>query len=360
MSYGNRVSNFSTSRAAAAVVDSYLDSTTLASRLMAKGKKFAVKGRGEMPTLIKNIKVGGRTQGQWLSGLEQLNSAAEDVTVQMEYNHAAYSMPVVDVLVEAMAREGAGEDVDYPAFNYEDALDTTIQDLSDAFYGYGVGKRPLGLEAIVDDGTNKASIGGLSRTTYSNLNASVTATGGALTLSKMAAMHSGIRDTGRKEDTTVIVTDYDTFDLYESLLTPTVTHEYKKLPITGDHPIASDNNLSMGQGFNTLSFRGIPVIPDKQATDGVMYFLNENYLAWHGRSKVPSEYKDFLKKVSLGKSVKEGQLAKKLSKYHGFFYQEKQMMPTQGGIISRFWVFGQLVSFQPRRQGKLTGISSVA
>lgn len=89
--------------------------------------------------------------------------------------------------------------------------------------------------------------------------------------------------------------------------------------------------------------------------------LNENYLSWHGRTKIPMNFKEFVKPVSLGKGkVIEGQAAMKPSNYHGFFYQAKQMMPNQAAIISRFYVFGQMVSFQPRRQGKLTGITSVA
>ena len=359
MAYGNNITNFSTSRAAAIVVDAILNSTTWASRMLYNAKPFNVKGRGEMPTLKKTVKISRRSQGQWVVGLENLNSSAENVTVQMEFNHTAYTMPVVDIMLESFAREGAGEDVDYPAFDYEDALDESVQDLSDAVYGVGTGKQPLGLEAIVDDGTNKSTIGGLSRTTYSTLNATVTASGGTLSLSKMATLNSTITDTGKNEKTTAIVTTYDIFDLYESLLTPTVRHQYKVLSMSNKHPMASSNKIGMGQGFNVLTYRGIPVVPDKACTAQTLYMLNEYYLKWHGRTRVPKKYKGFLKAVSLGKSVKEGQAVEKPSKYHGFFYQSPQMMPNQGGIISRFWLIGQLVSFNPRRQGKLTGITTV-
>jgi len=362
LTYGNRVNHFSTSRAAAAVVDAYLNSATLASRLMYSAKPFAVSGRGEMPTLIQDVKISGRSQGQWFVGLEQLNSAAEDVTIQMEFNHNAYSMPVVDVMLEAFAREGAGEDVDFAAFNYEDALDQVVQDMSDAIYGIGTGDQILGLEGIVDDGTNKATIGGQSRTTYSGLKSTVTASAGVLSLSKMATMVSGVEDTGAKERLSVIATTTDILDLYESLLTPTVSHEYMVLPVSGKNPVTSGkaDSLAMGQGFRAFTYRGIPVISDKQCTAQTMYFLNENYLNFYGRSNVPSKYKSFLSPVKLGKSVKEGQASNKPSNFHGFFYQEEQMMPNQAGIISRFYVIGQLASFQPRRHGKLTGITSVA
>ena len=75
---------------------------------------------------------------------------------------------------------------------------------------------------------------------------------------------------------------------------------------------------------------------------------------------MPKSFKEFVSPVNLGKGgVVEGQAAVKPSRYHGFFYQAKQIMPNQAGIISRFYLFGQMTSFQPRRQGKLTGITGV-
>lgn len=365
MTYGSNITNFSTSRAAAVVVDAVLNSTTFASRQLYMGKPFAVAGRGEMPTLKKGIKVSRRSQFQWVSGLENLNSSAENVTIQMEFNQALGSMPVVDILAESFAREGAGEDVNFSSFNYEDALDETVQELSTAMYADGSGKMPNGLAQIVDDGTSYDTIGGQSRATYSSLKATKTASSGTMSLSKLATLYSTISDTGKKELPTVAVTTWDIFDLYEQLLTPTVRHQYKVLPVGSMYAQNSDSGvgtggLKMGQGFTAQTYRGVPIIPDKAATSGSLFMLNENYLNWHGRTRVPREYKDFLKPVRLGKAVKEGQAAEKPSKFHGFFYQEKQMMPNQGGIISRFWVVGQLVSFQPRRHGKLTGITSVA
>lgn len=89
--------------------------------------------------------------------------------------------------------------------------------------------------------------------------------------------------------------------------------------------------------------------------------MNENYLNWYGDTKAPDAFKQFLTKVSLGKGgVKEGQsVDMRPSDFHGFFYQEEQMMPNQGGTIGRFWLSGQLVSFQPRRQGRFFGATGV-
>lgn len=356
------VFNFSTARAAATVVDGILNYPALASRLLMNGMEFSGDGRGEQPTIIKDVKIAGRTQFQWFDGLDGLNSSTENVVVQLQFNDAHASMPMVEIMTDSFAREGDGEDVDYPAFEYEDALNETVQGLSAAMFGVGGSSDlPLGLEGTVDNGTNLLTYGGQTRATYPSLNATVTASSGTMTLAKLATLRSTISDVGPKETPTVIVTTDTIADLYEQFLTPTVKREYQVMPINGKYPVAGDLP-NMGQGFGGVNtYSGIPIIRDKQATSGVLYMLNENYLKWFGRTRVPKSFKEFVSPVSLGKKrVVEGQASENISRYHGFFYQEKQMMNNQAGIISRFFVFGQMASFQPRRQGKLTGITSIA
>lgn len=358
---GANVYNFSTARAAATVVDGMLNYPAFMSRMMYKGVEFSGDGKGEMPTIIKPVKISNRSQFQWFDGLDALNSSAENVVVQLQFNDAHATSPMVEIMTDSFAREGAGEDVDYPAFEYEDVLNETVDGLSQAAFGVGGGDQIIGLEAIVDAGTNLATYGGQARATYTSLNSTVTASSGSMTLAKLATLRSAISDVGPKESPTMISTTDTIADLYEQFLTPTVTREYKTMSVGGMFPVATEAP-GMGQGFGGVNtYSGIPIIRDKRNTSGVLYMLNENYLKWHGRTRVPKSFKEFVSPVKLGKTkVVEGQASETPSKYHGFFYQEKQMMPNQAGIISRFYVFGQLVSFQPRRQGKLTGITTVA
>jgi len=359
---GSNVYNFSTARAAATVVDGILNYPMLASRLLYNGKQFSGDGRGEQPTIIKDIKISGRSQFQWFEGLDTLNSSAENVVIQLQFNDAHASMPMVEIMTDSFAREGDGEDVDYPAFEYEDALNETVEGLSLALFDATPGSdQPLSLEEIVDDGTNLATYGGQTRASYDSLDATVTASGGAMTLAKLATLKSTISDSGPKENPTLICTNDTIADLYEQFLTPVVRYNQQSLSISGMYPTASDaSGVDMGfGGVNTYS--GIPIIRDKRSTAGVLYMLNENYIHWAGRTRVPKSFKEFISPVKLGKGkVVEGQASQGPTKYHGFFYQAKDIMPTKAGIISRFYLFGQLWSDQPRRNGKLTGITSIA
>lgn len=359
---GSNVYNFSTAKAAATVLDGVLNYPMAAARFMHRGKQFSGDGRGEQSTIIKTVKIAGRSQFQWFDGLDALNSSAENVVVQLQFTDAHASMPMVEIMTESFAREGSGEDIDYPAFEYEDALNETVEGLSQAIFGVGgTADKPFGLEGAIDDGTNLATWGGQTRATYDSLDSTVTASSGSMTLAKLATLKTAISDTGPKENPTAIYTTDTIADLYQQFLTPTVTHEYSVMPISGMYPVAGKPG-QMGQGFGGVNtYDGVPILRDKGATSGVFYMVNENYVQWHGRTRVPKSFKEFVSPVKMGKgSVVEGQASERPSKYHGFFYQAKQMMPNQAGIISRFYVFGQMTNFQPRRSGKLTGITSVA
>ena len=343
INYGSRVDHFNYEKELSTVVDAILNSTTTASHLLHMAKNF------NRHTLLKTIKVVRRTQFQEVTGLEPLNSSAEDVTIQMQYNRGLASMPTVNILAEAFGRQ-YDQSIDYDAFEYEDVLDETLHGLNDLIFTGGT--NIVGMNAITDDGTDTETLAGVNRSTYPTMAGEVDDFNGTGSLSKMAALYSEISDTGPMESPTNIFTTFDVFDQIESLYLPTVRHEYKTLPVGGRYPTARPAD-GMGNGFTTLDWRGIPIARDKSIASGFGYMVNLNYLSWYGDSQVPPKFRNFLKAVSLGKSkVKEGQAAMKPSDYHGFFYQQEQMMPNQGGTIGRFWVSGQLATFNPRRQGR--------
>ena len=350
ITYGNRVGHFTYDKELATVVDAVLNSTTVASHLLYNAKDF------NRATLLKTIKVTRRSQFQEVSGLEPLNSSAEDVTIQMQYNRGLATMPTVKILSEAFARQYDSA-VDYDSFEYADVLNETLRGLNDLIFSGG--STIVGMDAIADDGTNFATIGGVPRSTYTSQKGTLTSFGGTGSLSKLATMYSAISDTGPNESPTNIFTTFAEFDLIESLYLPTVRHEYKTLPVGGKYPVARTAD-GMGNGFTTMDWRGIPIARDKSIVAGEGYMSNLNYIDWYGDTKVPPAFQGMLKRVSLGKSdIIEGQAAMRPSDYSGFFYQEEQMMPNQGGTIGRFWISGQLVSFQPRRQGKWTAFTGV-
>lgn len=359
-SFGNRVDNFTYQKIAAKVVDNILTSPTLVSRFMGKAKPFVGK------TLDYVVDITRDSQGQWFNGLETLDAAAVNTTINLSYAQTNFEQPVVKIMVESFANSGTQQAIPLDTFKYEKAIAETLQTVGTAFYGSGAVNQMNGLGNTVND---SGTIGGQSRTTYPQLNSYVLASGGTLTLAKIAQVVDNVSASGlAAEEPTIMASDKTRWSLYEQLLAPTVrmmytSSGYNAMTVRGTRVEKSNENLPMGQGFNALTFRGIPWVKDDFAPNGVVFMLNENYLFYTGRTQVPEDWKGFLEKVNLGTlKAYEGTGASALelpSEYNGWFYQKELVMPSQAGMISRFYVIGQLVTTQPRRLGKLTGVTSV-
>ena len=357
--YGNRVDNFNERKLHAKVVDQVLDAPTLYSRVLSKGEQMEGK------TMDYTIDVTQDTQGEFFTGLETLNSSAANTTIVLSYAHTAFTQPKVGVMLESFANTGATATINVDVFKYEKAAAEALQRLGSAIYADGTSNRPNGLGLIVDD---TGTIGGQSRSTYSALNATDTASGGTLTLAKMATLDDNTRAASlASSETNLGVTTKTVFSLYEQLLAPNVRQDYASIgtPSLGirARSVTRGATAANGQGFRALEYRGKPIIDDDFATSGYLFFLNEESFGWVARTVVPDEYKSYVSKVDLGTSrAYEGVGADSFdlpSEYNGWFYQKPMVLPNQAGTIGRFYVIGQFVTWEPRRNGRLTGITGV-
>jgi len=356
---GARVNDFNLPKLYAKVVDNVLNSPTYFSRLMGKGRPFM--GKTEDIT----VDIAADTQGQWFVGLETLNTSAVNTTIPLSYSHNAFTQPQVSIMLESFANTGSTAIINLDAYKYEKAGAQALQALGTSIYSDGSANQIIGLANIVND---SGSVGGQSRTTYPQLNATVTASSGTLTLLKMSTLYDAVSAAGlQSESPNVGLTTKTVWSLYEQLLMPNLRQDYNSagypaLPMRGDATMKK-SELKNAQGFTSISFRDLPIIKDDFATSGVLFFLNERYFDWAGRSIVPDEYKGFIEKVDLGtNSAYEGTGAEATSlpsEYNGWFYQKPVVIPNQAGMIARFYVIGQVVSKGFRRSGKLTGITSV-
>lgn len=359
--FGQRVDGFTERKLHAKVVDNILNAPTYFSRILSAGKPFL--GKTEDVT----VDITQDTQGEFFTGLETLNSSAANTTITLSYAHTAFTQPKVSIMLESFANAGQTGTIPLDAFKYEKAAAETLQRFGSAIYADGTANRPNGLGIVVAD---SGTIGGQSRSTYSQLSATVTAAASnKLTLAQMATMHDTISAAGlMSEEPNIMVTTKAVWSLYEQLLTPNVRTSYNEagypaLAVRGKYAMKNKNELKNAAGFSALSYRGIPMIKDDFCTSGYLYFLNENYFDWMGRTIVPDEWKEVLEKVNLGTmKAYEGTGAEALdmpSEYNGWFFQKNLVLPNQAGMIARFYVIGQLVARGFRRHGVLTGVTGV-
>lgn len=354
----NRVESKTNRTLNAKVVDTILTAPTYFSRLMSKAKKF--KGA----VMDFTVKYRQSSQFEWFTGLEDLNSAAEDNEITLSFSHTAGTQPKVGIMLESFANAGPEGVIPLDAYKYEENALEAAQAVAVAAYGTGSGDQPNGLQAIVDDGTNSATIGGQTRATYTSLNATYTSFG-TMTLAKLGTLDDNASAGGDLAGVPNInVTTFPVWSLFEQLLDPQVRANYNssgfpRMSVMGEG--ASEGKLGANGGFQALHHRGMPLIKDKKATSGVWYKLNESSFAWFGRTVVPQEYADLgLTKVDLGlTNIDTPTQAETPSNFNGWFYQPPMLMPNNAGTIARFYVIGQIMTWNPRLNGQGYGITGV-
>lgn len=340
----------------AKVVDQVLNSRVYYSRLMGRAKRFP-SGK----SMDVTMKVSSSSRFQYVTALESIDLAAADTTVTAVYRHTAGVQPNVSIMLESFANVGDAGTIDVDDFNYEDAAEEAVQQVGSVIYSStGSSNQPLGLEAVVDDGTNVGTIGGLSRTTYPVLNATSTSWG-TLTLAKLDTLHDAISSAGiNNSEPSINDTTKAVWSLFGQLINPQLRNNYNILPVRGEESM-SRGDAQGRVGFTALEYRGRPVIKDDACTSGYWYMLNEKSFDWYGRTVVPPKYRGKIEKVNLGTAkVTEGVGADALpSEFNGWFYKPLEMMPDALGQAGFFVIIGQLIPKSFRHNGKGTGITGI-
>lgn len=343
------------------VVDTILSGPTYMSRLMRKGRKFS----GSIKDFT--IKFQQSTQFEWFTGLETLNASAEDNEITLSYAHTGGTQPKVSIMLESFANAGEKGVIPLDAYKFEEAGQEVLQNVADAAYEAGTGNQPNGLEAIVDDGTNAATIGGQTRSSFDVLDATRTDSSGPLSLAKLGVLDDAAARGGELAAVPNInVTDFASWSFYEQLIDPQIRANYDSsghpMMGVGTEGTVARAKLGGGAGFQALHHRGMPAIKDKKATPGVWYKLNERSFGWYGRTVVPEEYAELgLRKVNLGSMATFDSVAgeEAPSEFNGWFYQPPMIMPHQAGTIARFYVIGQMMTWNPNMNGQLHSITGI-
>ena len=358
MTFSERVLSLTQDYLLPKVVDNVLGSNVLLFRLLGNAKE----GKGE--SIKKAIKYQSSGTGSSFSGLDTFSAALLDTKVRMSFDMRGYRIPVAISGMETVANAVSETQV---TGLVKESLEESEQEMADGLgtiiYGDGTGnsnKDPLGLQAVVDDGTTVDTFGGLSRTTYTAIKATRTASDGTLTLAKLATLFSAISSGSALSSPTLIVSNETVWDLYEQLLTPMVRENYS---MTGYYEVGKSGGatkkegLKGMQGFVALTYKGIPWVRDEKATAQTIYMLNENWLDWYGWDA--SKGTDY-KKISLGSQTVEGLYAESpMSNFTGFGWSGFRTSTNQFGSIADVIILGNLLSFQPRRHGRLTGVTGV-
>lgn len=355
MALSNRVISITEEAYVPTVIDGILNSNVFLSRLFLREQKTWSGRQMQVP-----LQFAKPTSGGSFSGVGDFDTSLQDTRIRQTFSHAQFYQNVSVAGGEASLNKTDGEVLDLVKVTMEEAQNAALDSLGTQLYANGAGDDILGLGAIVDDGTNTSTYAGLTRSTYTQLNSTVTAaSGGALTFANMATSMRGASAAGAKRQRpSIIVTTETVWDLLESLFTPTISANYDSLSrvqvSTYSKPGVTykDQDSLKGQyGFEALCWRGIPVVADEKATSGVMFFLNEEYLHWYSLNgvgltsyKVPNKVDSVYSEYSQSYPIQWSGFDKPTNQY---------------AQIGQFIALGNVISGSTRRHAKLTGITTV-
>lgn len=344
---GTRVTTTTQDKLMPMVVDTILNSNVFASRMLRAAKSY-VGERMKFP--VKYIK---NTTGGSFAGFDTFSTSATNNRVNLEFVPKFYHIDCALPLDELSANATSEKVIDLAKLELASTAQDGADDIGTLFYSDGTGngsKDFLGLEAIVDDGTNASTYGTLSRSTYTTLKSTVTASSGTLSLLKMSTLYNAITSGSQKP--TVGLCSEAIFSYYEQLLQPQerVVKDVSMMKSSGNMGKAGTGFVG-GTGFTGLYYKGFPILADEKSTSGVLYFVNEDFLDFYALSMAMTNPVKFRSQID-GNDYSDVEGL-------GFSWTDWIVPTNSASVVSHIYLGGELISANPKRHGKLTGITGV-
>lgn len=359
MVFTDRVVDITYNEIMPTIVDFVNNSNIFTARTMSNVKNW--KG----VNIQQPIRIANSTTGGSFDGLDQFDTSTTNNTRVLTWYIKAYEQSVVVPGIEKAVNGTSDKQViSLLTDRLDEAKISMTQAIGSLLYGTGTGKDIDGLGIIVDDGTVSPVYAGINRADVPGNSADVTAaTSGALSLDLVSAEFSAVSAAGAAtESPTIALTTQEVWDIFEQLLGVRVRANYEATSISGYNKVSGKTPMGVSvpaaelkgaAGFNAISYRGRPVVADDKCPTGTFFWLNERYLEFR-RLLSPD-----LKSVDAAPKVTEGADAD--IKQPSFLQLKDFMMPVnQFGSIGALIVMGNLICRQPRRQGKITGITTAA
>lgn len=331
--------------------DNFLTDSFVTFRFVGNGKKW----NGETQKFI--VKVAKNNLGGSFSGMDHFNTDAVNTRRLMSYELKAYEIPVAIPGLDRLVNGTEARVIDLVATEMESSAADGLDEVAEMFYGDGTGNDGddfEGFENLIDD---TGTVGNLSRALYPTLESEVLDFNGTLTMGKLSTMFNGASGgSSQRQKPTIIVSDEDTQSHFESLLAPTITANYDAigLPVVtrssrGAIPAAQLTGVA---GYTSYIYKGVPWVADEKATPNKVFMINENYTEWHGINDPEMTQPDF------GSAI-DGAYSDIPSKYNGLNWSGLMKPTNQYGTVGHIFLFGNLMTKQPRRNAKGEEISGV-
>jgi hypothetical protein len=197
------------------------------------------------------------------SGAEVLDTTLQDGMTIARYNWKQYAASIGITGLEKRSNQSDEQLINLLEAKVNQSTMSLRDQLSQGAWSDGTGnssKDLTGIQALV---SATASVGGLAPGTYDWWKSTITSSGSfaAQGLSDMRSTYNTITFGNDKPD--AIFTTQAVFEAYEASLQPQERYQ---------------NTTVANSGFANLTFKGIPVLFDRDCPSGSMYFLNSKYI----------------------------------------------------------------------------------
>lgn len=350
----NRVNNITLQDYNTTVVDTINQSSEIMKRVVSRPERW--NGRSYSTPIFTN----NSQLGTSFKGTESFDTSIDYNTQQLTWFPTGYAQPVGISIVERSINATPAGVISLYKSSYQYAQNSMITDLGEIFYGFGNGNDFDGLGLIVDDGTSTSSYGGLQRSAFPSINGFVLpAAGGTLDLALLAAADDGATISGNQSETpNILLSNQQTWSLYESLLEPTTSARYEAQGgsfVDGStaikQSVSQSDSLWLKGGATSVSYRGKPLVRDQKAPTGTIFGINEN---WFYFRSLKLEGLDL---VATQEDVTAG--AYSPYKVSAFQFRKPIMPVNQLAEVGIFVMYGQFYCENPNRNFKVTGITGV-
>lgn len=224
------------------------------------------------------------------SGYDTLLTTPQTGIDAAEFNWKQYSASITISGEEERKNSGQSKIIDLLDAKTKQARMSLTEELSEGIFSNGTGngsKDLTGLEAMV---AASGTYGGIDSGTYTWWQAYVESTSEALGLPKMRTAFN-TASLGGRDTPNLIVTTQTLYQSYEALLTTVSTSN-----VAGSMQFPSVGEKKMGDaGFQSLGFKGVPIVWDEQCPSGTVYFLNTSHMNLTVHKDANFEVTDFVK-----------------------------------------------------------------
>ena len=328
------------------VYDTILNGNVGLLRLLGNARTWGSGYRLDVPIKFQKSTVGG------LVGLGgSLDTSRSETRTKMQFDPKRRHKPVVLDDVEQQLNKGDEQILMLLATEMDSVAEDLLDDAgSDLYGGTGSGEEFDSIENMADDATNFATYGSLARATFSSLNGYLTTSVGTLALSDLSTAWNSVKVGADKPS--VALADVTSWTAYEGLLQPTVqagyqTNGFPQVTRTGQ--VSSRQALGGEAGFDSIFYRGTPIVEDEKCPGGEMKLLNERYFQFHGIDI------DKYETINISDENIDGPQSVPVPR--GFNWSGLIRSAGQPAEVGHLYIIGNYVGKDPRRSGSIEGIT---